>query len=266
MIAEKVRDDGNSSLVKVKSRGWANTAKFFRNMLFYKFFGRHSSLPVQVESALPLHVPEIPSDFSQLPRAEHGLHKLISDYQFKTVLDVGSGSGEHAEVLHKYGKNATVLDFGVFLYAKEGIDESAWEKIIGNFYDFNFSEKFDCIWASHVLEHQPNPSLFICRCMELVKEDGFIAITVPPLKHIIVGGHLTLWNAGLLLYQLVFNGLGCKDAAILTYNYNITIIVQNKARADMHLDWDCGDIKRLNPYFPDFVEEPFEGQIDRWNW
>ncbi|MES0869499.1 class I SAM-dependent methyltransferase [Pseudovibrio sp. SCP19] len=249
-----------------KRRRKRKLLKKLRRKIFPYKLVRRTPPPIATKDEYESYVPKIPLEFSQLPRAEHGLYKLISDCDFKTVLDVGSGSGKHAEVLHRHKKVVTALDFGVSLHASDGVDESSWKKIVGNFYDFQVPEKFDCVWASHVLEHQPDPGAFIRRCRELVKEDGYIAITVPPLKHIIVGGHLTLWNAGLLLYQLVFNGIDCKDAAILTYGYNITIIVQNKPRADMHLDWDYGDIKRLKPYFPEFIKEPFEGQISRWNW
>lgn len=269
MTDAKTADKHDSSPIEETAKRKRRTKKLLRKIFPYRVVKRPLSkkeIEAEEEAKHRAHLPDIPVEFAELPRGQYGLHKLIKDYDFKNVLDVGSGSGEHAAILHKHNKDVTALDFGVSLYANEGIDESSWTKITGNFYDFEFPEKFDCIWASHVLEHQSDPGVFIRRCRELVKEDGYIAITVPPLKHIIVGGHLTLWNAGLLLYQLVFNGIDCKDAAILTYDYNITIIVQNKARAEMHLDWDYGDIKRLKPYFPDFIDEPFEGQINRWNW
>lgn len=222
--------------------------------------------PIFYEIKKSIYTPKIPDEFSKLPRSQHGLYKLIKDYKFNTVLDVGSGSGEHAEIFHKYGKSVTALDFGTSIYSKQAKSECEWLKIVGNFYEIPLNEKYDCIWASHVLEHQPDAGLFIRHCIEYAKENGIIAITVPPLKNEIVGGHLSLWNAGLLLYQLVFNGLDCKDAAILTYGYNITIITRNKKRAECHLDWDSGDITRLRDFFPEFAKESFDGRISRWNW
>ena len=102
--------------------------------------------------------------------------------------------------------------------------------------------------------------------MDLTKDDGIICITVPPLQDLIVGGHLTLWNAGLLLYQMVFNGLDCSDASICTHGYNISVIVKKRLRKDINLDYDNGDIKALKAFFPAFVEEPFDGKIESWNW
>ena len=210
-------------------------------------------------------LPSLPNDFKKLPRGQHGLYKLINEYEFSTVLDVGSGSGEHAKLLHGYGKIVTALDFGTSVYYEEKVD-GGWKHITGDFMAQSLNEKFDCVWASHVLEHQPNPGLFIKQCLAQLKEGGILAITVPPLKNKIVGGHLTLWNAGLLIYQLVFNGIDCKDAAICTYGYNITVLVRNKVRPDVELDYDKGDIDRLKAYLPEFVHEPFDGRIASWNW
>ena len=122
-------------------------------------------------------------------------------------------------------------------------------------------------WASHVLEHQANPNLFLKKIHSNLKENGILAITVPPLKHEIVGGHLTLWNAGLLLYQLVLAGFNCSDASILTYGYNISIIIRKRSISDFpELSFDKGDIKKLSNYFPVGFEEPFNGNIRRLNW
>ena len=53
-------------------------------------------------------LPSIPPEFSKLPRSQHGMYKLISDYEFNTVLDVGSGAGEHSQIFHNqlcYGES-----------------------------------------------------------------------------------------------------------------------------------------------------------------
>ena len=60
----------------------------------------------------------------------------------------------------------------------------------------------------------------------ILKEGGVLAITVPPLKNEIVGGHLSLWNSGILLYQLVVAGFDCREAIVKKYGYNISVIVK----------------------------------------
>ena len=56
---------------------------------------------------------------------------------------------------------------------------------------------------SHVLEHQFDPQRFLRKIYECLNPDGVLALTVPPRKDEIVGGHVSLWNGGLLLYHLV---------------------------------------------------------------
>jgi len=212
--------------------------------------------------------PVLESEFSSLPFSQHGLSKLVNDFDFETVLDVGSGAGAHAKVLKNHGKKVTALDFGTSIYALQMNDNyDGIHHVEIDFNKYNPEQKFDCIWASHVLEHQENPGVFIKKCMDLVEDNGILAITVPPLDDNITGGHLTLWNAGLLLYQLVFNGLDCRDASIYSYGYNITVIVRKKVRSQQILAYDNGDITKLKAYFPSFIDtEPFDGRIVRWNW
>jgi len=213
-------------------------------------------------------LPALDDDFKDLKLSGHALQKLIIDYDFNSVLDVGSGSGDHARIFNKNLKKVTALDLGKSIYAKnQGSNYLGIENIEGDFYNYNFDQKYDCLWASHVLEHQANPGLFIKKCIELVKCDGILAITVPPMEENVLGGHLGNWNAGILLYNLVINGLDCSDASILSYGYNISVIVRNRKRKFVDLSYDNGDIKKLIKFFPNCInQEPFDGRIKKWNW
>jgi len=190
--------------------------------------------------------------------ADQAFYKLLSDYDFDTVLDVGSGTGEHSKMFRDHGKHVTTIDLtqpaditGDFLSCPpELVSESPYA----------------CIWSSHVLEHQTNVGAFLERCFYLLDDDGILAITVPPLKHEIVGGHVSLWNAGLLLYNLVLAGFDCSQAAVKTYGYNISVIVRKKPAKMPRLCMDSGDINALKRFFPMVVDEGFIGQIDQINW
>ena len=100
----------------------------------------------------------------------------------------------------------------------------------------------------------------------MLGDNGILAITVPPLKHEIVGGHLTLWNAGLLLYNLVFAGLDCKNASIYSYGYNVSVIVRRQLRKEVKISYDSGDITEFKEYLPEFCHEGFNGKVKKWNW
>jgi len=213
-------------------------------------------------------LPPLTEDLSKLVLSEHCLNKLIKDFEFTTVLDIGSGAGAHAKILASHGKKVTAIDFGNSIYAQnKGDNYQNIDHIEADFIQYKTDQKYDCIWASHVLEHQNNPGEFISKCIELVKEDGIIAITVPPMEENVLGGHLTNWNAGILIYNLVFNGIDCSDCSILSHGYNISVIVKNRKRGQVDLTHDNGDISKLLQYFPSCINtEPFDGRINKWNW
>lgn len=179
------------------------------------------------------------------------------------VLDIGSGSGYHSEYLKRLGLNVTSFDFGTSYYFKMSSNQ---EFIKGDFNTYNFTKKYDLTFASHVLEHQPNVHDFIRKMIFVTKPSGYICITVPPRKDLIVGGHLTLWNSGLLLYNMSFAGLDLSDCILFQYGYNITIITKNILRSKLTLDYDKGDILKLLKYLPEGLSEPFDGNIYQINY
>jgi hypothetical protein len=135
--------------------------------------------------------------------------------------------------------------------------------------------QFDGIHAAHVLEHQLNPHNFLKKIFSELKEEGWLCITVPPLKHNIVGGHVSLWNAGLILYHLVLAGFDCRKAKIKQYGYNISVIVQKiSIKEKPLLVYDGSDMNFIKKYIPSFkfngatpkTPGAFNGNIQEWNW
>jgi SAM-dependent methyltransferase len=211
------------------------------------------------------YLPKRLDEFRNISFAYYAIQKLIVDLDFDTVLDIGSGAGEHTQCFLQHNKTVTAIDFGKSFYFEKRIDN--YNYIQTDYNSYKFEQQFDAIWASHILEHQPNPNAFLKKIYNDLKDGGILAITVPPLKHEIVGGHVTLWNAGLLLYQLILAGFDCQKASVLKYGYNISMIVKKK-RIDTfpELAFDKGDIERLLDYFPDGFTEPFNGDINNLNW
>lgn len=221
-----------------------------------------------MSKAYEITLPKLTDDLKDVNLSGQALKKLLKDYEFETVLDIGSGAGKHAKILSENQKIVTALDFGTSIYAEQkGTNYENVKYIEVDFLSYDPEQKFDCVWASHVLEHQTDPGTFIKKCMYLAKEDGIISITVPPMENYVLGGHLTNWNAGLLIYHLVLNGLDCSQCSILSYGYNISVFVKNNRRAVVDLSFDNGDITKLLKYFPACITtEPFNGRIRRWNW
>jgi hypothetical protein len=186
-----------------------------------------------------------------------GLKKIMTLVDKKhSILDIASGDNVHTNYLKNQGfQNITTID----------INNNASIKAF--YEDHNFDNQFSCIWACMILEHALNPQNFLCKIKDDVKNGGYVAITVPPLKHEIVGGHVNLFNAGMLLYRMVLAGFDCSKAMVKSYGYNITVIVKvKKIKKLPKLYYDKGDIEFLSKYFPFDAEQNFNGQIDSLNW
>jgi 2-dehydro-3-deoxyphosphooctonate aldolase (KDO 8-P synthase) len=198
------------------------------------------------------------------------LMKLLRE-KFSTILDVGAGSFDHSKIMINDGRTVDVCDYGNSVYydKKDDIIRDINEVFIGDFNEINFNKQYDAIWCSHILEHQPNPNTFLKKVHSLLKEDGFLAIIVPPRKPFIVGGHVSIWNAGLVLYHLVLAGFNCRDYCMIKqYDHNIGIIIKKRSIESYpkDLSMDKGDIELLSEYFPFDVKHNFNGDIMEFNW
>ena len=187
-------------------------------------------------------------------RSRETLDALLRRISVGRVLDIGSGDGSYATVMRDAGLDVTTISY------------TPPADIVGDYLALTLPNRYDAIWACHVLEHCPNPGLFLSKCFADLVDGGWLAVTVPPRKDEIVGGHVTLWNAGLLLYQLILAGFDCRDAAIKTYGYNISVIVRKKRAVLPALVMDSGDIERLAEFFPMPVQQEFNGVIEAVNW
>jgi SAM-dependent methyltransferase len=176
---------------------------------------------------------------------------------FNTVLDIGCGRGAHTHFFEYRKKTVLAID----------IKTDYPGAIQDDYNEYHFGVQFDAIWISHVLEHQRNVGLFLDKVNSDLKEDGFLCITVPPMKTSIVGGHLTVWNAGLLVYNLVLAGVDCSKIRMKQYDYNISIILQKRGFIMPDLSFDRGDIELLAKYFPEGMKkQSFNGNVTNLNW
>jgi SAM-dependent methyltransferase len=199
------------------------------------------------------------------------LWKALADYDFDSVLDVGGGAGEHADVFEAFGKHVTGIDYGKSVYFERRNPRR--QVIIGDFNRLDLPQRYDLVWCSHVLEHQLDPHHFLRRLHAATAEGGVLALTVPPAKSEIVGGHVSLWNGGLLLYRLVLAGFDCRQARLRRYGYNISVLLEKRSIELPELAYDCGDLRRLRAFLPEALhfrpnalDDPFDGEIERLNW
>jgi len=179
-------------------------------------------------------IKEVEQETGSQMRARWAIIKLLKDFEFENVLDIGCGPKKHTKMFEMNGKTVDTVD---------GCEKHE-PKFLGNFSDLADSipdESYDCIWFSHVLEHEVNVASFLTNVKKKLKEGGVLAVTVPPLKHQIVGGHVNLYNLGLLVRVLVASGFDCSEGIGLTYDYDLSFIVRKK-----DIKWSDEIIKELN--------------------
>jgi 2-polyprenyl-3-methyl-5-hydroxy-6-metoxy-1,4-benzoquinol methylase len=98
------------------------------------------------------------------------------------VLDVGCGNGWAAKKLIPLGKKVISMDISSTNPVKT-IKEVPHENhagLIADVYNIPLKENsVDCIIASEILEHVPDPEIFIINLVKLLKQNGKLIITTP---------------------------------------------------------------------------------------
>ncbi len=103
-------------------------------------------------------------------RGYEAMNCLLKNYAFDSVLDVGCGEGIHSDIFLKAGKKVTAIDYGKSPYFSRMKAEPGFSCIVDDFMTHDFGDKkFDCVWCSHVLEHQLNVQDFLTKLVGLVK-------------------------------------------------------------------------------------------------
>ncbi len=184
-----------------------------------------------------------------------------------SILDVGGGNLLAASFFANKKFEVDVCDFGTSPYlSNDALKNSGIRDFIdGDFNSIEIHKKYDLIWTAHVLEHQLNVHQFLEKVVHLIKDDGFIALAVPPRKPFIVSGHINLFNPGLLLYRVILAGVDCSDAKIFQYDGNICLLVKVKKIKLPNLNYDLGDIEILKEYFPNSPTDGFNGDFMHCN-
>jgi len=206
-----------------------------------------------------LHSPEV-------FRGKKIIDKLLT-LNFDTVLDIGAGECKQSEYLKSHNKKVYTCDYGIGIH---NVEQSY--DYVGDFNKLIFNKKFDAVLCSHILEHQLNVNLFLKNLVSVTKQNGYIVIIVPPRKPFLIGGHVSLWNAGLVLHNLILAGVDCsQECYIKQYDYNIGIIVKNVKNniENINLTYDAEDITNLlSGFFPSSLKarDGMNGDILELNW
>lgn len=99
-----------------------------------------------------------------------------------SVCDIGAGYGTTLEVGRYLGLD---IDFTAFESSK-GLRkriQSLKGKVRDDFFSHEAGGSFDLVWASHILEHYPDPDLLLCRMRAMMAPNGIGFIEIPFLDN-----------------------------------------------------------------------------------
>ncbi|MDO1583753.1 methyltransferase domain-containing protein [Rhizobium oryzicola] len=206
-------------------------------------------------------------DTHELPGAAM-LAKLLETHEFDTVLDFGAGWQRRCDMLLASG-----LSVSTIVRPETPLADLSAELIVhtGTVHSSVLPKTFDCIIAINVLQQERDPQRFLRRLHDLLPERSILGLTVPALRHPMLQGELSIWNAGLVLYHLVLAGFDCSNVHCLTQEDEISVILEKNAIDPWGEDSPLpplGSLRRHLPQALDFVHEPawFNGEIPELNW
>ncbi len=105
------------------------------------------------------------------------LKHILKYKQSGRLLDIGTGIGQflHHAQEHFEVHGTEVSDNAISIAQKR----YTLDIFKGKIEDYTPNKKFDIITAFHVLEHVPEPDVFIQKCHSLLEKDGVLLIAVP---------------------------------------------------------------------------------------
>ncbi len=162
----------------------------------------------------------------------------------KTVLDVGTGGGEFAYLLHALGHSVSGVEPNRG-YADHSIRDYGLTIQVGFVQDAVFSpESFDVVTIWHVLEHTEDPGRVLALLRSWLKVDGMLIVEVPNIESTCQAPKSTFHEAHL-------------------YNFNVVSLRRLARKHGLHEAWhlisrDGGNITMFLTPSQSSLEGPYE--------
>ena len=110
------------------------------------------------------------------------IQEMLGEQATAKILDIGCGSGVLVNKLSRLGYDASGLDWSepAIKFAREHYQG---EYVLANVEQgLDIGKKFDCVVASHILEHLVDPHSFLRSVAKLLKPSGYLVIAIPNLN------------------------------------------------------------------------------------
>ncbi len=160
-----------------------------------------------------------------------------------TVLEMGYGEGNFTEELVKKNFKPTVIDGSEVLLKKaKQLHGDKLEVVCALFEEFRPSQKFDCVLATHVLEHVDDPVVLLKEMKNWINDNGKIIIIVPNKESI----HRQL--AVMMGLQPALDTLGARDKLVGHQRvYSIATLSKDVETAGLKVSETAGFFLKVLP-------------------
>jgi hypothetical protein len=179
------------------------------------------------------------------------LTRLLRDHPIDTVLDLGRTDLQRLAILAQQDRQVTaVVDTSATAVVSPYVTLLRRAPLTSD-----PSRPFQCVVAIDLLQRQADPQAFLRLLRSQLAEGGVLALSVPAMRYPLVGGDLSIWSAGLVLYHLVLAGFDCRNVKLLPQDERIFVLLTSKIIAPTA--FDAGgppQPDQLRPYLPPLLE------------
>ena len=143
--------------------------KKFLHEAYEYYMDDSSAYNVDYQSKADYHYPNLKAEIEEIRKF---------DKTGKTFLDVGCETGTILWMAKKYYAKIAGLEVSKKMakFAEKNLECKIYTEL---FEKLKTAEKFSCIHMSHVLEHYPNPHVWLQKAKNLLTKDGILVIKVP---------------------------------------------------------------------------------------
>jgi SAM-dependent methyltransferase len=128
---------------------------------------------------------------------EHEISEIKQcDHKRTLLLDVGCAIGGFLYVARHHYQKVYGLEVSQRM-AQQVRQKLGVDVFTQRFEDLNTSEKFSCIYMSHVIEHIPHPNLWLQKAKTLLDKEGILVIMVPNMFSLTRRLKVLLKNVGI---------------------------------------------------------------------
>ena len=186
-----------------------------------------------------------PGSVGGIWRQHHAtFHDFIQHGNHKNVLEVGGASGTLATL---FLQNSSDGRWTIIEPSDQPVMDNPRLNFVRDFFEeHSFTEKFDAVVHSHVMEHVYHPIQFLKKVYDLLEVGGIHYISIPNMRHWLEQGytntlmfeHTYYLDYNVLEYLLVNNGFKIEDSIIQEHSIFVKAVkTETITKRDINLSY-----------------------------